>query len=47
MIPCSSFRGKMVIAEFIIYIDYYAASQCFSTIAGLQDIMHNLCRLQL
>lgn len=44
---CSSFRGKMVTAEFIIYIDYYAASQYFSTTGGLQEIMHNLCWLQL
>lgn len=36
---CSSFRGKMVTADFIICVDYYAASQCFSTTGVLQEIM--------
>jgi len=44
---CSSFRGKMVIAGFIICIDYYAATQCFSTTGGLQEIMPDLFWLQL
>lgn len=44
---CSSFKGKMVTAEFIICIDYQEASQCFSTTGGQQEIMHNLCQLQL
>lgn len=44
---CGSFREKMVTVEFIICIDYYAASQCFSTTWGLQEIMHNLYQLQL
>lgn len=40
-----SFRGKMITAEFIICIDYYATSQCFSTTGGSQEIMYNLCML--